>query len=568
MIALTWQTLLLLTIAYFVGCIVGCLARKMFGAGAVAGPEPALQAAAPAPLAPPPREVSRAIVAPVPAPVAEAAPPAPRLMPGAAPQKAFRRAGFDTPEDVTPPETAVEEAVEEAPEETPEAPPEPEKTPDVPPPATIAPPISAAAAVAAAVAERMAVPTPPLAPEPVAAAGDDLTRIRAIDAELAAKLNDLGVTGYEDIAAWSSGDVRAISELLGFSGRIERENWIEQAQILARGGATSYATGLASVALRAEPPAAAPSEPERGPEVATRAAFAEPRRPEPVAPVPVPASVNGRDNLQRVGGISAEIEDVLTAHDVTRYSQIAGWTAADVARVEGLLGSSGRISRENWIEQAQILARGGATAYSRAFDERGGPPTPAVVPPAPTAPAPELVAAPEPESVAVTPEPAEPEAVLAVPEPESASQPEPESEPGLEPEPVTALKPEPPPAAAAEPEVSEGRPAERGPDLSGMRSVRSEAFRSPDSIAATLPATPDDLKRIRGIGLLIERKLNAMGVSTYEQIANWTADDVGTVNAKLEFKGRIERENWIEQARILASGGQTDFSRRFERGEV
>jgi predicted flap endonuclease-1-like 5' DNA nuclease len=59
-----------------------------------------------------------------------------------------------------------------------------------------------------------------------------------------------------------------------------------------------------------------------------------------------------------------------------------------------------------------------------------------------------------------------------------------------------------------------------------------------------------------------------MGVATYEQIANWTADDVGTVNNKLEFKGRIERENWIEQARILASGGHTDFSRRFERGEV
>ena len=101
-----------------------------------------------------------------------------------------------------------------------------------------------------------------------------------------------------------------------------------------------------------------------------------------------------------------------------------------------------------------------------------------------------------------------------------------------------------------------------------MRSVRSEAFRVPDSMAGVPTATPDDLKRVRGIGLLIERKLNAMGVSTYEQIANWTADDVGTVNAKLEFKGRIERENWIEQARILASGGHTDFSRRFERGEV
>jgi predicted flap endonuclease-1-like 5' DNA nuclease len=102
-----------------------------------------------------------------------------------------------------------------------------------------------------------------------------------------------------------------------------------------------------------------------------------------------------------------------------------------------------------------------------------------------------------------------------------------------------------------------------------MRSVRSAAFRGDDSLAPpSAPREPDDLKRIRGIGVLLERKLNAMGVTTYEQIANWTADDVSTVNTKLEFKGRIERENWIEQARILASGGHTDFSRRFERGEV
>jgi hypothetical protein len=36
----------------------------------------------------------------------------------------------------------------------------------------------------------------------------------------------------------------------------------------------------------------------------------------------------------------------------------------------------------------------------------------------------------------------------------------------------------------------------------------------------------------------------------------------------LDFKGRIERENWVEQARILASGGFTEFSRRVDRGEV
>ena len=81
-------------------------------------------------------------------------------------------------------------------------------------------------------------------------------------------------------------------------------------------------------------------------------------------------------------------------------------------------------------------------------------------------------------------------------------------------------------------------------------------------------AALDDLKRIRGIGVLIEKKLNSLGVVAYEQIANWTAEDIDRVSQSLDFKGRIERENWVEQARILASGGATEFSRRVDRGEV
>ena len=78
----------------------------------------------------------------------------------------------------------------------------------------------------------------------------------------------------------------------------------------------------------------------------------------------------------------------------------------------------------------------------------------------------------------------------------------------------------------------------------------------------------DDLKRIRGIGVLIEKRLNAIGINRYEQIANWASSDIDRVSQSLEFRGRIERESWVEQARILSSGGQTEFSRRFDRGEV
>ena len=100
---------------------------------------------------------------------------------------------------------------------------------------------------------------------------------------------------------------------------------------------------------------------------------------------------------------------------------------------------------------------------------------------------------------------------------------------------------------------------EPGPEAARRAAAQSKVVRS---------AALEDLKRIRGIGVLIEKKLNSMGVVAYEQIANWTADDIDRVSQSLDFKGRIERENWVEQARILASGGATEFSRRVDRGEV
>ena len=59
-----------------------------------------------------------------------------------------------------------------------------------------------------------------------------------------------------------------------------------------------------------------------------------------------------------------------------------------------------------------------------------------------------------------------------------------------------------------------------------------------------------------------------MGVTSYRQFANWSGADVDRVSQVLDFRGRIERENWVEQARILSAGGQTEFSRRVDRGEV
>ena len=128
-----------------------------------------------------------------------------------------------------------------------------------------------------------------------------------------------------------------------------------------------------------------------------------------------------------------------------------------------------------------------------------------------------------------------------------------------QPDPASALAPEPQPAPA-----QDSAPPAR--DISHLRSVRSEALRGQ---ATPRPSgTIDDLKRIRGVGVLIEKKLNSLGVTSYEQVANWTGADIERVSQILDFKGRIERENWIEQARILATGGQTEFSRRSDRSTV
>ncbi|MEP1614581.1 MAG: 50S ribosomal protein L21 [Roseobacter sp.] len=64
----------------------------------------------------------------------------------------------------------------------------------------------------------------------------------------------------------------------------------------------------------------------------------------------------------------------------------------------------------------------------------------------------------------------------------------------------------------------------------------------------------DDLKKLSGVGPALEKKLIEGGVTTFAQIAAWTEEDVAAMDEKLSFKGRIEREGWIEQAKELAKG--------------
>jgi NADH-quinone oxidoreductase subunit E len=90
----------------------------------------------------------------------------------------------------------------------------------------------------------------------------------------------------------------------------------------------------------------------------------------------------------------------------------------------------------------------------------------------------------------------------------------------------------------------------------------------PTGLDAPRGGSKDNLQRIKGIGKVNERKLNDLGIYHFEQIAGWSASEARWVGTFLAFMGRIEREDWIGQAGVLADGGETDFAKRVDKGEV
>jgi len=80
--------------------------------------------------------------------------------------------------------------------------------------------------------------------------------------------------------------------------------------------------------------------------------------------------------------------------------------------------------------------------------------------------------------------------------------------------------------------------------------VKTAVGKAPAKIAK--PSKPDDLKAISGVGAVLEKKVNKMGVWTYAQIADWKKADIDYVNQHLNFSGRIERDEWVKQCKRMA----------------
>lgn len=91
----------------------------------------------------------------------------------------------------------------------------------------------------------------------------------------------------------------------------------------------------------------------------------------------------------------------------------------------------------------------------------------------------------------------------------------------------------------------------------------------PEALSGPREGQADDLKKIKGVGPKLEKLINELGFYHYDQIANWTEAEVAWVDDNLKgFKGRVSRDNWVDQAKILAEGGETEFSARVDDGDV
>ncbi|MER9458391.1 MULTISPECIES: proton-conducting membrane transporter [unclassified Mesorhizobium] len=130
-----------------------------------------------------------------------------------------------------------------------------------------------------------------------------------------------------------------------------------------------------------------------------------------------------------------------------------------------------------------------------------------------------------------------------------------------------AAKPTPAKPAAAKPAAAKSaaaKPAASKP--AAAKAAPKAAASKPAAVpkkAAPAAGKADNLRRLIGIGPVNDKLLKGLGVTTYAQIAGWTATDVKRIEDTLNFDGRIAREKWVEQAKLLAAGDEKEFARQF-----
>ena len=281
------------------------------------------------------------------------------------------------------------------------------------------------------------------------------------------------------------------------------------------------------------------------------------------------AREGGADDLKKIKGVGKVLEGKLNDNGIYHYDQIANWSRDEVNWITTFLNFKGRIDREEWIPQAQGLM---AQAAPDAAPQKDPEPAPEAAPKAAKA-EPEGDAsdapAPAPKKTQTKTTPKKSPAAKAPAEKPAAAKATPAKAPASK---APAKKPAATKAPAKpDPAQEEARIAAALAALPADASNEDKANaagKKPRTLKQPRKAGADDLKRIKGVGKVIEGKLNDLGIYHFDQIGKWNRDHINWMDNFLSFKGRIDRDDWIEQCKMLAIGEDTDFSKRVDKGEV
>lgn len=178
-----------------------------------------------------------------------------------------------------------------------------------------------------------------------------------------------------------------------------------------------------------------------------------------------------------------------------------------------------------------------------------------VAAPAPVVEAPKAVAEPVVAKTAKT----APAKAKAAPKPKAEAKPKASAKAKAAEKPAPKAKA----ASGAKPKAEGEKAAATGSATKSGKSKAAAKAPGPERLSAPRDGRPDDLKEIEGIGPALEKLVNGLGFYHFDQIANWSEADVALVDAEMKtFKGRITRDNWVAQAKIIVTDGLEAFRER------
>ena len=216
------QSAILIAIAFVIGCILGCLLRRWLGANKTAVPlAAAASAVAAAPVAKAVFPLPEPALAPEPAPLMSAAATAVETKTALEPKKATKPKAGAKPKAVAAPKAVL-----------------------------AATPAKAKVAVKPAPKPKAGKkPLPAMLAAPVGGKPDNLTLINGIGNVIEKRLHGLGVFHFAQIADWTKAQAEDFSKSVGFPGRAEREGWMKEAALFAKGGTTEHARKVEAGAI-------------------------------------------------------------------------------------------------------------------------------------------------------------------------------------------------------------------------------------------------------------------------------------------------------------------------------